>query len=100
MRRSPETESAAEDRIGLNEESADTVVIESRPVAPGKIPRLEGAPDIGAPDLGGGIAGAVREQDDFSAMEMPRRDNQWNCNLRCCTIAHYQRIKSELDHMN
>jgi hypothetical protein len=33
-------------------------------------------------------------------MEMPRRNNRWNYNLRYYSIAHSQRIESELDHMD
>ena len=74
----PETERAAEDRHRLERRSADPVVIERDLVVAGEIQRLEHAPDIGSPDFRGGIAGAVGQQNDFSAHEMPRHSLKRN----------------------
>src|SRR3954447_12948515 len=59
-----EAEGTAQDRERLEGRGADAVVIECDLLRTCKVQRFEYAPDIGAPDLAGGIAGAVREQDD------------------------------------
>ena len=62
-----EAERPAENRQRLERRSADAVVIERDLVRTGKVQRLEGAPDIGAPHLRRGIAGAVGQQNNVSA---------------------------------
>src|ERR1700738_702625 len=64
-----EAERAAEDRPRLERRGADAVVIERDLVIPRQVERLEGAPDVGAPDLRRGIAGAVGQKNDVSAHE-------------------------------
>jgi hypothetical protein len=62
-----EAEGAAQNGPRLERGGSDAVVIERDLVVGRKIQRLVGAPDVGAPHLRRGIAGAVREQDDLSA---------------------------------
>lgn len=67
----PDAEGAGEDRPRLERGRADAVVVEGDLVAVRQFERLERAPDIGAPDLRAGIAGAVGQKDDVSAHGQP-----------------------------
>src|SRR6476661_4622930 len=60
-------EGASENSERLERRGADAVVIERDLVGAGQVQRLEGAPDIGAPHLRRGIAGAVGQQNNISA---------------------------------
>ncbi len=56
-----EPESAAEDRGWLERGCANAVVVDRDLVGLRQIDGFERAPDIGSPDLGGGVAGAIRQ---------------------------------------
>ncbi|MBA7708130.1 hypothetical protein ES703_117020 [subsurface metagenome] len=55
-----EAERAAQDRKRLERGGADAVVIEGDLLGARQVERFEHPPDIGTPDLAGGIAGAIR----------------------------------------
>src|ERR1700730_3837173 len=66
-----EAERAAENRPRLERRGADAVVVECNLVISRPVQRLEGAPDVVAPDLRRGIARAVRQQNNFSTHGIP-----------------------------
>src|SRR5229473_1881259 len=69
-----EAERAAKNRPRLERGGADAVVVECDLVISRQVQRLEGAPDICAPDLRRGIARAVGQQNNVSAHAItPRR---------------------------
>jgi len=59
-----EPERAAKDGGRLERRRADAVIIDRDLVGLGQVDGFERAPDIGSPNLGGGIARSVRQQDD------------------------------------
>jgi hypothetical protein len=60
-------EGAAENGIGLERRGADPVVVISHAFGIREVDAFEDSPDIRPPYLGGGIAGAVGQQDGHSA---------------------------------
>src|SRR6266853_4472889 len=79
-------ERAAKNRPRLERRGADAVVVECDLVISRQVQRLEGAPDIRAPDPRRGIARAVRQQNNFSTHGIPpprhrRLYNLWFYNI-------------------
>jgi hypothetical protein len=87
-----EAERAAENRPRLERRGADAVVVECDLVISRQVQRLEGAPDIRAPDLRRGIARTVRQQNNFSTHGIPRRAIEQFYNLWFHTIARLSRV--------
>ena len=54
-------------------EGPDAIVVESDLVRARQVEALEHPPHVGPPHLGGGIAGAVRQQHDLPAQTIPPR---------------------------
>ena len=59
-----EAERAAQDRKRFERRGADAIVVKRDLLRTRQVKRFKNAPDVCPPDLAGGIAGAVREQDD------------------------------------